>query len=352
MTFFKNRNILHIVCVLLLISACSSEEELDSGEWLIPQSEVKDGGPGKDGIPALLNPEFIDIGAADYLDDDDLVIGYRLGNDTRAYPHKILDWHEIANDEVNGVAKAITYCPLTGTAIGWEREYNGETTTFGVSGLLYNTNLMPYDRLTNSTWSQLGLQSVNGSLIGTEAQTFQVFETTWETWKSLFPDSKVMSTNTGHSRNYSRYPYGDYRTSPGLIFSVSLDDSRLPQKERVHGIIIDNQVKAYQFQNFTGGKVIKDNFQNQDIVVIGHEGSNYIISFYQKIIDGTTLEFQIIENPSNGLILEDQFENKWNPFGQAIEGPNQGEQLNMTNSVIGMWFSWAPFYGQPALYEE
>lgn len=343
----------HVTLVLglvaLLLVRCTQEE---SGEWLVPQNEVKDGGPGKDGIPALLNPEMWDAAQADYLEDEDLVIGYKIDNDVRAYPHKILDWHEIINDEIGGVPVAITYCPLTGTGVGWGRNYNGTTTTFGVSGLLYNTNLMPYDRATNSTWSQIRLQSVNGDLIGTQAETFQVFETTWATWKALYPDTKVVSTSTGHNRNYSRYPYGDYRTEPGLIFSVSVNDTRLPQKERVHGVIVNNRVKTYPFSAFGQGAVIVDAFEGQDMVIVGSQPHNYIISFFAKTIDGVVLDFQLINGPAQEALFRDQLGNKWNPFGLAIEGPNAGEKLTMTQSFIGMWFSWAPFYENPEIYGE
>ena len=134
--------------------------------WSIPSNQVFDGGPGKDGIPALVNPAMVSSVQANYLTDNDLVIGFKVGDDVRAYPHQILDWHEIINDVVGEQPLAITYCPLTGTGIGWNRVISGNTTTFGVSGLLFNTNLIPYDRSTDSNWSQMKLECVNGQLIG------------------------------------------------------------------------------------------------------------------------------------------------------------------------------------------
>ncbi|MEQ9289945.1 MAG: DUF3179 domain-containing protein [Cyclobacteriaceae bacterium] len=322
------------------------------GDWLIPFNEVRDGGPGKDGIPALTNPEFIDVGQATYLNDIDLVVGYKSGNEVRAYPHKIFDWHEIINDDLSGRKVAITHCPLTGTSLGWEREYDGKTTTFGVSGLLYNTNLMPYDRTTNSTWTQIGELCVNGELSGTMAETFQIFETEWGTWKTLYPETKVVSTNTGHSRNYGQYPYGDYRTANGLIFSVSVDDNRLPQKERVHGIIIDKKVKVYRFNSMTQNPLITDTFQGQNLTIVGSPEKNFIISFKEKMIGSTVLSFNVINDFNSPIILEDQLGNKWDVFGHATSGPNAGEKLEPTNSFIGMFFSWAPFYGLPEIYNN
>ena len=147
-----------------------------SDDWLIPQNEVRDGGPGKDGIPSIENPNFSSIEQIDFLEEQDIVIIVETGEDIKAYPHPILDWHEIVNDDiiemVNGELVAnsslsLTYCPLTGTAIGWDSNVAGTKTSFGVSGLLYNSNLMPYDRATDSYWSQMEHKCVKGELAGT-----------------------------------------------------------------------------------------------------------------------------------------------------------------------------------------
>ena len=347
--------------VLLGFIACNGDDvrsNSNSADWSVPLNEVRDGGPGKDGIPALENPEMISADQADYILDTDLVIGYIHGGEVRAYPHKILDWHEIINDEIGGEKVAITYCPLTGTAIGWNRTYNGKSTTFGVSGLLYNSNLMPYDRTTNSTWTQQGLLSVNGTLRGTAASTFQVLETTWATWQTMYPQTKVVSLNTGHSRNYQQYPYGSYRETDGLIFSVSTLDDRLPQKERVHGVIVDGKVKVYRIKSFTSKSFIKENIHGEDIVVIGSTNLNFAVSFKQKELHGEVLELVAVNKGDIGtdngpsIVLKDQFNNEWDLFGNAISGPDQGAEMEPTNSFIGYWFSWAPFYPNPEIYGE
>ncbi len=320
--------------------------------WTIPQADVFDGGPGKDGIPALENPEMVPAPNGIYLSNDDLVIGYVSGNDARAYPHDILDWHEIINDEVNGRPIAITYCPLTGTAIGWNREINGEVTTFGVSGLLYNTNLIPYDRRTNSNWSQQGLDCVNGDLQGVKIETFQVVETTWETWKKLYPDTKVVSTNTGFSRSYGTYPYDDYRTNHNnLIFPVEPDDSRLPRKERVHGIIMGSQAKVYPIDNMQQTvTIIQDVFNGTAIVVAGSKHRNFAVSFERTLEDGTILDFFSAFTGDGPVILTDNEGNRWNIFGEAVEGPRTGQRLTPTESFIGYWFSWGAFYPNAQIY--
>ena len=318
--------------------------------WTIPLDEVRDGGPGKDGIPALDNPEMILANEATYLADNDLIVGYKFEDEVRAYPHKIFNWHEIVNDELKGHKIAISHCPLTGTSLGWEREYNGKSTTFGVSGLLFNSNLMPYDRTTNSTWIQIGESCVNGDLIGTQSINFQVVETNWKTWKNMYPESKVMSLNTGYSRNYDQYPYDDYRTEPGLIFSVSENDTRRSQKERVHGVIVNGRAKLYVFDSFINRTIISDSFNGENFTVIGSIEKNIILSFKEKIINSNILTFTVINNFNSNILLKDQLGNEWDLFGNAISGPNLGEKLDATNSFMGMFFSWAPFYSNPEIF--
>jgi len=330
-----------------------------NNQWDIPLYQVFDGGPGKDGIPALENPNLINAAATSYLSDKNLVLGYKNGNEMIAYPHPILDWHEIINDKVNEHAFAVTYCPLTGTGIGWERTIEGDETifgqklfetTFGVSGLIYNSNLIPYDRITNSKWSQIKLKCVNGALKGSEIQTFTLVETTWESWKSMYPATLVVSTQTGYSRNYDRYPYGDYKTNnDDILFPLTHGDDRLDSKERVHGIIIDEKAKAYRFETFAENtKLIKDEFRNIPLLIVGNKERNFIVSFERRLEDGTELNFSIASEQEGAsaspIVLEDNEGNKWNIFGEAVSGPRTGQKLNSTTSFLGYWFSWEAFY--------
>ncbi len=323
----------------------------NSGEWLIPRSEVFDGGPGKDGIPALTEPEFITPEEVDYLDDNDLVLGFVVGEEARAYPHAIMDWHEIINDRVGDVNIAVTYCPLTGTGIGWSREVNGTTTTFGVSGLLYNSNLIPYDRSTDSNWSQIRMDCVNGSLAGTEAETYPLVETTWEKWREMYPDTRVVSENTGHRRDYGRYPYGDYRTNhESLIFPVANQDSRLPNKARVHGVILSGNAKVYPFSSFDFGvTLIEDSMAEEEFVVIGSRSDEYVVSFLRDPGDGTLLDFSPIQDQFP-VVMSDQEGNRWDIFGNAVSGPREGTRLSHARSFMGYWFSFAAFFPEVTIY--
>jgi hypothetical protein len=226
------------------------ERIYSEGDWLIPTSGIRDGGPGKDGIPSLTNPEFQSPSRIDFLQDDDLILGIRTEGEIRGYPHAILDWHEIINEDIGDQRIAITYCPLTGTGIAWDRKINAQIYSFGVSGLLYEANLLPYDRETDSHWSQIRMECVHGDLKGEKIKSLPVIEMNWITWKMMFTDSKIVTSNTGYERNYGIYPYGQYKTSNNLIFPVGIVDERLHKKEIVHGIVINDKAKVYRFSDF------------------------------------------------------------------------------------------------------
>lgn len=309
-------------------------------QWSIPRSEVLDGGPGKDGIPALVNPELVPIGSIDFLSDDDLVIGFKNGDDVRAYPHAILDWHEIINDNLGDVSVAVTYCPLTGTGIGWSRLLDGAETTFGVSGLLYNTNLIPYDRATGSNWSQILNEAVNGPLIGTLAETITLFETNWKTWKTLYPDARIVGRNTGFSRTYGVSPYGDYNTNNDRFLFPVPKDSRLPSKERVHAILDGDRAKVYRFPSFGSGQILSDVFQGKEYLIVGN--ADFIVSF--EMPTGKTVDDFVYIHSGGELLLEDNEGNQWDVFGEALSGPDAGSFMVKSKSMMGMWFSIPAFY--------
>jgi len=304
---------LYLIIVLGLgfLTSCSNDEGdlvVDNSDWLIPSSQVLDGGPGKDGIPSVDDPFFGTVESSSFLDPSNLVVGIVNNGSAKAYAHRILDWHEIVNDELEGINYALTYCPLTGTAVAWNREINNSITTFGVSGKLYNTNLMPYDRATDSYWSQMRLDCVNGDLIDTKIETFPVIETTWETWQEMYPDSEIMTRETGFDRNYNAYPYGDYRTNNNnIIFPVNNLDARLPAKDRVLAVLTDSKNKVYPYQN------------------AGLENVTYL-------------------EGSGPIVAEDSNGNKISISGEVVEGPLAGTQLEAVESILGYYFSLAAFY--------
>ena len=327
-----------LICLLsIILFSCSQNE--GENTWSVPVSEIFDGGPGKDGIPSVDAPNFVSISDINYLDEESLVVGVIHNGVAKAYPHAILDWHEIVNDEIDAFKFALTYCPLTGTAINWNRVVNGNETTFGVSGKLYNSNLIPYDRESDSNWSQIGLDCINGPLIGQRIEISSIIETSWKTWKKAFPNAQVMSTETGFSRNYGQYPYGDYITNHNLlIFPVNKSDDRLKTKERCLAILGSNSNLVVSIESFGTPKVKSINWQNHDLLVIGSEQDNLLLVFEQGLLEDFTLDLTNLPNigvDANGNVLD--------ITGRVVEGPLLGEQLRVPESFIGYWFSLVAF---------
>jgi hypothetical protein len=224
--------------------------------WNVPSSYVAQGA-GFDGIPSITNPEFSKFRIVEsdpsenfYLEDDDLVIIVSNKGEHKVYPHAILDWHEVINDDVGGDPLTITYCPLTGTGRVWKREGTDGGQSFGVSGYLYNSNLLAFDRETETLWSQITAAGIFGQKLGEHLEVHPFVETSWQTTKILFDEPLVMTENTGYDRNYLQYPYGDYASSNLLSYPVLYIDDRLTLKERVFCMIMDDQAKAYQLSSF------------------------------------------------------------------------------------------------------
>jgi hypothetical protein len=219
--------------------------EFNLDNLTIPRRAIARGGPPKDGIPSLTDPEVVPIDAADHLRDDDRVIGVSLGGQGRAYPVRALTYHEVVNDEVGGVPVAVVYCPLCDSVTVADRRLEGRTYTFGVSGLLFNSNILLYDRTDDALWSQLDFGAVSGPNAGTSLRHLPWELTTLAEWRRAHPDSKVMTFNTGYERPYDRTVYGDYLESDRLMFPVSRQDARLYGKTRVVGVRLGDTVRAY-----------------------------------------------------------------------------------------------------------
>ncbi len=351
------KSFIPILTGMLIFLSCSDDQSSPvpgggnfSSDWILDQSEVFDGGPGKDGIPSVDDPKFINTSEVDFNREADLVLAIKIDAEIKGYSHVILDWHEIVNDRVGGQSVAITYCPLTGTGIAWDRFVGGSETTFGVSGLLYRNNLIPYDRRTDSNWSQMRLDCVQGELVTTKINTFPMIEMPWSTWQLMFPNESVMSLETGFSRSYGVYPYGDYRSNNNrLLFPVGQEDSRLPRKERVLGVIIGNSVKVYRFTPFANGlDVIQDDHAGREIVIVGSKEHNFMIAYENP----NDLQFTPSEIQPGGIVMTDQDGGRWNIFGEAVDGPNQDKKLGSIDAFIGYWFAFGAFHHEPDIFGE
>lgn len=213
---------------------------------LVPLDAIEAGGPPRDGIPAIDHPRFVDAVRAG-LAPADRILGLALGGMARAYPVRILNWHEIVNDRLGERPVAVTYCPLCGTGIAFDARVAGREASFGVSGLLYNSDVLLHDRGTESLWSQILGRAVAGPLKGTELQSLPLTHTSWSAWHERHPRTEVLSVETGFARDYARDPYDGYDKVPRLMFDVQHRDERLPLKAWVLGLVIDGQARAYPF---------------------------------------------------------------------------------------------------------
>lgn len=239
----------------------------DVSKISIDSSKILGGGPGKDGIPSINNPKFISPIEVDFLGDDDLVISYTHNGDTKAYPIRILVWHEIVNDVINKQSIAVTYCPLCGTGMVFDRTIDNKVHSFGVSGLLYFSDVLMYDRETDSLWSQLGMKGVSNESIGKDLKWLVSTHMTWKAWKQKFPSGKVLSTDTGSFRQYTSSAYASYFKSDRTMFPVPKFRTELAQKDKVVGVIINGQAKAYSMKHLKKSKVINDKINGQQLSI-------------------------------------------------------------------------------------
>jgi hypothetical protein len=239
-------------CLLLLavvVTAAHGRENngFDLSGSLVPSAEIHLGGPSRDGIPAIDSPRFVSAQDADFLDANHQVLGLTRGGEAKAYPVAIMNWHEIVNDRLGGERVAVTYCPLCGTGVAFLARAKGRDLRFGVSGLLYNSDVLLYDRETESLWSQIRKQAVSGPMKGEKLTALPLTHTTWQAWRQAHPDTRVLSTDTGFRRDYERDPYAGYASESGLFFPVRAESRRYHPKERVLGLEIDGRFKAYPF---------------------------------------------------------------------------------------------------------
>lgn len=286
------------------------------------------GGPGKDGIPSVDEPAFWSrADAEDYIDDGDRVIGIQRNGEARAYPQRILVWHEIVNDDIGGDSVAITYCPLTGTALAFER---GDT-ELGVSGKLVNSNLVMYDRATDTEYPQMLGAGIEGPLTGEGLQEVRVVWTEWGKWKERHPDTRVLTTDTGYLRNYEVDPYGAYNPVSGYyredsetMFPLLHRDDRYPNKYEILGFRDAERAVAVDPEHLRAAGVIHHDSGDDEFLVI-----------HDRVLDtGWVYRGDDIDVPEPGGI---RF---------AADGPRFAgdEQLTEVNAFEAMWFAWHAFY--------
>jgi hypothetical protein len=274
MGYRKLTGLLHAILLMMFLTSETARGQIlngfDLSEATVPPAEILQGGPPRDGIPAIDSPQFLVAEKADFLQTEDRVLGIVISGKARAYPIKILNWHEIVNDSLNGNYFVITYCPLCGTGVAFSASISGENLRFGVSGLLYNSDVLLYDRSTKSLWSQIMGQAVTGTYKGTQLQMLPLRHTNWGEWRKRHPRTEVLSTATGHHRDYNRNPYAGYETSRRLYFDVAhTSPQRFHPKEQVLGLQSGRVYKAYPFVelNRNGKSKFTDRINNKRFTI-------------------------------------------------------------------------------------
>lgn len=332
-----------------------NDPEIIAGFSINP-SAIESGGPGPDGIASIDNPLFTQNFDTQAISANTMVVGVKLGDDVRAYSHTVLDWHEIVNDQfvIDGQQEpvSINYCPLTGSAMLWKGNMASSDPTFGTSGKLYNSNLVMYDRETGSFWSQMLEQGINSAERLTVPDRLQVVETTWGTWQEMYPQTTLMTKETGFNRPYGVYPYGGFKTNNTLLFNVNnAGDSRLHRKERVLGINVGTSSKVYPISSFGSSlTVLNDTVGDMNVVATGSSSQNFAVIFNRQLEDCTVLDFSAVQDQLP-VVMVDNEGNQWDVFGTAVSGPRAGTQLEKTNSYIAYWFAWTAFFPNAAIYQ-
>lgn len=303
--------------------------------------EIAWGGVMVDGIPSLDNPHLVAAADAKYLNDTDLVFGVSINGDVRAYPLRILNWHEMFNDVIGGVPVALAYCTLCGSGILYETDIEGrdEAFVFGSSGFLYRSNKLMYDRQTYSLWNQFTGRPVTGPLTGSgiELKTRPVAITTWANWREANPSTRVLSLSTGHGRDYSEgAAYSDYFASDSLMFPADTSDKRLRPKDYVFALRSNPTEKAWPLSRFVDTPVINDTAGVMQLTLVGN-ASTKTVRAYQT----TGQPFEPGDSPDTLLLNGSE----WKVTEEALTGPD-GATLPRLPGHVAYWFAWAGYLGQ------
>ena len=301
----------------------------DGVKHSIPMNEIYDGGPGVDGIAALTHPRFIPVGAADYMEDNDQVLGIARDGASRAYPLRILVNHEIVNDTLGGGPVLVTFCPECGTGIAFDPTVDGKATEFGVSGTLYKRNLLMYDRGSDrpSLWLQATGEAVVGPKTGMVLERVTMTQAPWSEWKAAHPNTTVLSKETGHRYSYNPYPD---------ILDV------LPRQ--ILGVIVGAEQKAYFFEDLRQLQVINDSIGGVPIVLIASPDSDTVRVYKRKNyhFEGT---FEQVRDSRSQTV--------WELSEQMLLNPKTGESLERVPDVfVSHAGAWARIFPDTLIYQK
>ena len=323
---------------------------------LVDPARVVSGGPPPDGIPPVDEPRFLPADDVPWLTDGEAVVSLSIGDEHRAYPVQVMVWHEIVNDTVDGTPVSITYCPLCNSALAFDRRLDGRVMTFGTSGKLYLSDLVMYDRQTESLWSQIEGRAIAGVQTGAQLERIPVQTVTWKQWREAHPDGWVLSRDTGADRDYGRNPYVGYdeKASDPFLFDGEADP-RFEPKERVLGLGGDADPVAVPLAALSRARVAEVEVGGEDVVIWAVEGLRSSLDTeditagqeiaatgaFDPTVDGRRLSFTAADEQT---LRDEQSGSTWDVLGRAVGGPLEGSRLELAESVDTFWFSWAAFH--------
>lgn len=346
-------------------AGAEAEFDTDFSRHTVPYNEILSGGPPKDGIPSIDDPQFVSVEEADeWLEPLEPVLRVEVDDVAKAYPIQILTWHEIVNDTVNGLPLAVTFCPLCNTGIVFERTIDGEAVEFGTTGRLRFSNLIMYDRTTETWWQQGNGEAIAGDLAGEELAFYPADMIAWETFQQAHPDGQVLSRETGFSRSYGQNPYAGYdniNSSPFLFEGPSTPDE-LPAMARVLTVDLGGEAVAYPYEVLQEEQVVNDTVGDSEIVVFWSAGTASALDArsiaegrdvgaavaYSREVDGSVLTFAL----EDGEIVDQETGSVWDAQGQAISGELEGTELEPVVAINHFWFSWAAFKPETSIYSS
>ena len=330
----------------------------------IDLDEIQSGGPPKDGIPSIDNPKFDNVDeAGQWVNPLEPVIVVNLEGDAKAYPLQILIYHEIVNDKMNGVPITVTFCPLCNASIVFDRRYEGEVLDFGTTGLLRMSDLVMYDRQSESWWQQFSGKAIVGSYVGSELGRIPSSIVSFESFQKGYPRGQVLNKDTGFDRPYGRNPYSGYddiNQSP-FLFRGEIDN-RLPPMERVLSVTIGDGNKIYPLTTLSSIKLLNDSFKSTPISIFAPSEllsvlDSSVIANSRKIAEVTVwnrnsnaYETPLSFHIEDGLIRDDQTGSSWNVLGKAVDGPLMDTQLQPVDSGVHFAFAWLAFNPDSEIY--
>ncbi len=306
------------------------------------------GCPEKDCFPSVDQPEFLTVEEGGRVwSDDDRVIGLVYGGVAKAYPLKIINYHHIVNDRFGDEPIAVTRCVLCDTSIAYKSVIGGEETELGVLGTLLDSCLVLYDRGSNTSWTQVGGDAIEGDLAGEKLRAIEMEQMTWGQWKEMHPDTLVLSKNTGFFKAYEVDIMGGsgYKTNEEIHFPIRVNDTRLHPKAVVFGVKIDDKFKAYPKEEVAKAGVINDKLVGKDLLVL-YDLKTGLVRVFSRKIGGRVLSFE----QTDGGVFDRETGSRWNFEGEAISGENSGKSFEKLDVLEIYWFAWAAYHPATDLF--